>query len=216
MDGVSPVNPLSSSYLQSILTSALQGVGSTTGQTNNSLTGTDALSSVAQKPDSSRLSNFAQMLNTLQQLQQSDPAKYQQVTSQIAANLQTAANTATSNGNTSQAAQLNQLATDFTNASQSNALPSIQDLAKALGGGHGHHHHHMRSSSSDSDSASTTASGTSTAASSASASSTAVDDLSKLIASYLLNSTSSTQNTALDPMAIINNTLTTAGISLAQ
>ena len=31
---------------------------------------------------------------------------------------------------------------DFTNASKTNSLPNIQDLAQAMSGAHGHHHHH--------------------------------------------------------------------------
>jgi hypothetical protein len=96
-----------------------------------------------------RLSRFAQMLSSLQQLQQSDPAKYQQVTSQIATNLQTAAKAATADGNTSKAAELNQLANDFTNASQNNTLPNIQDLAQAAHGAHSHHHHHAHAAPAD-------------------------------------------------------------------
>jgi hypothetical protein len=69
------------------------------------------------------------MMSTLQQLQQSDPAKYQQVTKQIATNLTSAAQTAEAGGNTTAANQLNQLAADFTNASQSGQLPNVRDLA---------------------------------------------------------------------------------------
>ena len=121
------------------------------------MNGIDALSSVAQQPDNSRLSPFAQLMSTLQQLQQSDPAKYQQVTQQIATNLQSAAQTAQSDGNTTAATQLNQLAGDFTTASKSGQLPNIQDLAQAIGGGH-HHHHHAHAASADSDSTSSSAS----------------------------------------------------------
>jgi hypothetical protein len=57
--------------------------------------------------------------------------------------MQTAAATAQSNGNTTEASQLNQLATQFQNASQSGQLPSAQSLQQAgLGGHHGGHHHH--------------------------------------------------------------------------
>jgi hypothetical protein len=99
-----------------------------------------ASSALGQQPDTGQLSSFAQLISTLQQLQQSNPAQYQQVTQQIAANLQTAAQSAQAGGNTAAATQLNQLATDFTNASASDQLPNLQDLAKAVGGG-GHHQH---------------------------------------------------------------------------
>jgi hypothetical protein len=99
-----------------------------------------------QKPGA-QPSPFTQMLSALQQLQQSNPAGgYQQVTQQIAANLQTAAQTAQSNGNSAAAKQFTQLSKDFANASASGQLPNVQDLAQAVGGsgtssaGGGHHH----------------------------------------------------------------------------
>lgn len=98
--------------------------------------------------DASQLSPLAQLLSNLQQLEEQNPAQYQQVTAQIATNLQNAAKTAQSDGNTAQANQLSQLATDFQNASQTGQLPNIQDLGQAAGGGHHHHHHHSGSSSS--------------------------------------------------------------------
>src|SRR5277367_55158 len=141
------INGLSSSYLQSILSSAL---------TSNGVT-SNAFAPVTPQSDNGQLSPFAQIASTLQQLQQSNPTQYQQVTQQIAANLQTAAQTATADGNTTAANQLTQLSTDFTNASQSGQLPNIQDLAEAIGGGHHHHHHsHAASNDSDNDSANST------------------------------------------------------------
>jgi hypothetical protein len=96
-------------------------------------------SSVTQAPDSGRLSPFAQLVSTLQQLQQSNPAQFQQVASQIATNLKSAAQSAQSSGNPVAAGQLNQLATDFTSASATGQLPNLQDLAQALSAGHPHH-----------------------------------------------------------------------------
>lgn len=139
-------------------------------------------------------------MSTLQQLQQSNPAEYQQVTKQIATNLQSAAQTATADGNSTQATQLSQLATDFTNASQSGQLPNIQDLAQAVGGGHHHHgHHHATSNDADSDSSSSSSSGAS--------------QISQLLAAYQTNST---QGEANNPMAIIMNTLSSAGITASS
>jgi hypothetical protein len=195
------INPLSNSYLQSILGSMLQNTGLTTNNTNNSASGVSSLSAV-QQPDSGHLSPFAQLMSELQQLQQTDPAKYQQVTAQIATNLQSAAQTAQSDGNTTAANQLNQLATDFTNASKSGQLPNVQDLAQAIGGGH-HHHHHAHAASADSDASSST---DTTAASNT----TASQMLSQLLAAF---QASETQSSALDPMSIITNTLTQAGIT---
>ncbi len=190
------INPLSNSYLQSILGSALRNASSTTGQTSNSLSGIDASSVV--KPDKSRLSPFAQLMSMLQQLQQSDPAKYQQVTQQIAANLKTAAQTATSEGNATAANQLTQLSSDFSSASQSGQIPNVQDLAQATGAHHHHHHHHSASASSD---------GSSSANSS---SSSASQMLNRLLSDLQANSS---QSDALNPASIIFNTLSNAGIS---
>lgn len=194
------INNLTSSYLQSVLNTTLQSTGLTTNTTGNTLNST-AVSSVAPQPDNGQLSPFAQLMSTLQQLQQSDPAKYQQVTQQIATNLQNAAQTAQSNGNSTAANQLNQLATDFTNASKSGQLPNIQDLAQALGGHHRHHHGHHA----DADSSSS--------ASSTSSSSTSTQTLGQLLSAFQSNGT---QNTSLNPMAIIMNTLSTAGISVSN
>ena len=108
---------LGTNYIQSLLGSS----NSTSGTTNNSTN----VSSLSALTDNSQLSPFAQLMNTLQQLQQSNPTQYKQVTQDIATNLQKAATTAQSEGNTSLAAQLNQLSTDFTNASQSGQLPNV-------------------------------------------------------------------------------------------
>ena len=191
---MSIINNLSSSFLQSVVSTALQGTGVTTKASAKSIGGIGAAS------DNGQLSPFAQLMSTLQQLQQSDPAKYQQITQQIATNLQSAAQTDLANGNPAAANQLNQLATDFTNASKSGQLPSVQDLAQAIGG---HHHHHHHSASADpaanaANSSSGTASGTSS------------QSLSQLLSSFQANGTSTDP---LNPMSIILNTLSDAGIS---
>ncbi|MBZ5608966.1 MAG: hypothetical protein LAP38_11955 [Acidobacteriia bacterium] len=190
------INNLSSNYLQSVLGSALQNSGLTTGTAGSSGT-----SSVALQTDQRQLSPFAQVMSALQQLQQSDPAKYQQVTKQIAANLQSAAQTAQAEGNTTEANRLSQLAQDFTSASQSGQLPNIQDLAKAIGGHH-HHHHHAHAPSSDPDGDSS--------ASNASSSASTSQTLSQLLSAFQANAG---QNDSLNPVAIILNTLSDAGIS---
>jgi len=142
------VNNFSPSYLQSIVASALQGTSSAA----NASTSVDAASSTV-STDAGQLSPFAQMLSMLQQLQQSDPAKYQQVTAQIATNLDKACQTAAADGNTTAAARLEQLSKDFGDASKSGQLPNVQDLAQAVHGhhhGHGHHHHAAASDNSPS------------------------------------------------------------------
>jgi hypothetical protein len=186
-DGMSTnsINNLSSSYLQSILENALQSNGVTNNQSNHTLS---ALQSLTNQPDIGQLSPFAQLASTLQQLQQSNPTPYQQVTQTIATNLTTAAQTAATDGNTGAAAQLTQLASDFTSASKTGQLPNLQDLAQATGGttGHngtngasGHHHHHHHHSEAASSSSSTT----------------------------------SSDDSSLNPLNIIAQTLTSAGIT---
>jgi len=86
-------------------------------------------------------------MSSLQQLQQTNPSEYQQITQQISTNLASAAQTAQTDGNATAATSLNQLSTDFSSASKSDQLPSVQDLAQAIGGGHHHHHFHAGSSS---------------------------------------------------------------------
>jgi hypothetical protein len=195
----SPIHSLTNGYVQSVLKSVLQNAGLTIDQANKSLA--SAGTTATQTQDNNNLSPFAQVMSELQQLQQSNPTKYQQVTQQIATNLTAAAQTATTAGNTTAASQLTQLATDFTNASTSGQLPNISDLAKAVSGQH-HHHHHGGHFFPVSDA---TPIGASTSTSSTNTSQT----MSQLLST--LQSTA-TQNSALDPMSIILNTLSSAGI----
>lgn len=201
------ISNLSSSYLQQALASALQNAGITNaGSTSN----TGATAAASQSPDSTQLSPFAKLASTLQQLQQSDPAKYKQVTEQVAVNLQSAAQTATSQGNTSAASQLSQLATDFTNASQSGQLPNLQDLAQAVGSsGGGHHHHHHAAAASGSASSSGAASQATTQ--------TTSQATSQLLSSLVQTGDSqSTQSASVDPGAIILKALSDAGINVTN
>ena len=192
---MSSINNLTSSYLQSILSSTLLNAGV---MQNGTTTTSINASPVIQPGDNSSLSPLAQLMSTLQQLQQSDPSKYQQVTQQIASNLQSAAQTAQSQGNTTAASQFNQLSQDFTNASQSAQLPNASDLAKAAHGHHHYHHFHGGSSSSTSDSS------TNNSSSSTSTSSTGS------------SSGETAQSNALNPMSIIWNTLSQAGITTSR
>jgi hypothetical protein len=189
MGPISSIYNLSSSYLQSLFSSTLQNTSST--GNSSSTTGTTGTSSVTAQPENGQLSPFAQVMSTLQQLQESNPTEYQQVTQQIATNLQSAAQTATAEGNATQATQLNQLATDFTSASQSGQLPNVQDLAQAIGGGH-HHHHHFHAQSSDT-------SGTS--------------QLDQQLAAFQSNSAPSETT---NPMSIIMSTLSSAGFGTSN
>jgi hypothetical protein len=191
------MNNLSNNYLQSILNNAVQNSG-----LNSNSANAVGSSPAALPTDNQQLSPFAQLVGQLQQLQQSDPAKYQQVTQQIATNLQSAAQTAQAGGNTKAASQLNQLSTDFSNASTSGQLPSLQDLAQATTGHHHHGggHHHAHAAKSDPDSSSTDP--------------TNISSLSQTLGQLLWGlQTDGTANSSLDPMAIILNTLSSAGLS---
>jgi hypothetical protein len=206
------VNNLSG-YLQSVLSNALQATGSTTSTTGQNLNGVNT-PSVQSQPDSTQLSPFAQLLSELQQLLQSDPTKYQQVTQQIATNLQSAAQTDQGNGNTTAANQLTQLATDFSEASQSGQLPSVSDLAKAAGGGH--HHHRAGSASANSNGENGSSASNSTSDSSSSSSTGSSLDTSLLVNQYLAGlQASGTQSDPQNPLGIILNTLSSAGISIS-
>jgi hypothetical protein len=185
MGSISSLTSLSNTYLQSLLGSTQQG----------SLSGASSgTSSVATQSENGQLSPFAQLMSTLQHLQQSNPTEYKQVTGQIATNLQTAAKAATADGNSTAANQLDSLAADFSNASQSGQPLNVQDIAQAAGGGH-HHHHHGHAASSDTASSDTDASST---------------QLNQALSAFQANST---PNAATDPMAIIMNTLSSAGIT---
>jgi hypothetical protein len=107
--------------------------------------------SVSQPPsDSPDISPAAQFLSMLQKIQQTNPAMFQQIVSQITTKLQTAAKNAAIHGDPSRADQLNQLASQFQTAAGNGQLPSVQTLQEAgLAGHHGHHHgvHHTGQSS---------------------------------------------------------------------
>ena len=193
---ISPLNPLSSGFLQSIVGTALNAAGLSPSQSGSA-------SSSTQQTDAGQLSPFSQLLSTLQQLQESNPSQYQQVTAQIATNLQTAAQTATSQGNTSAATELTQLSQDFSQASKTDQLPSVQDLAQAIGGHHhGHHHYHGSGGSNNNDNNSDS-----------SDSITGNTTLSQLLSLFQSNAAQSNASNALDPLSIIDNTLTSAGIT---
>jgi hypothetical protein len=76
----------------------------------------------------------------------------------------------------------------------------MQDLAQAIG--RHHHHHHVEAASADSANTPST-----------SLTSSASQMLSQLLGAYQTNAT---QNAATDPLAIIMNTLSSAGISGTQ
>jgi hypothetical protein len=78
------------------------------------------------------ISGPGQLLSNLQELQTQDPTKFQQVTSQIAGQLQTAAQQTQG----PQSTFLSNLATKFENVANGGSLSQLQS-------GHHHHHHHQ-------------------------------------------------------------------------
>lgn len=139
---MSAIGNISSSLLNQLFTQV--SPGSSLNSNSGGISSLSATQFIAPS-DQGQLSPLGAILSSLQQLQQTNPTKYQQVTQQIATNLQAAAGTAAKVGNTAQANQLNQLASDFADASKTGQLPNIQDLAKAVGGHH-HHGHHSQAS----------------------------------------------------------------------
>jgi hypothetical protein len=95
--------------------------------------------SLAPAQDGAPISPLARALSQLQQLAQTNPSQFQQITTNIVDQLHKAAQNATSTGNATQAAQLNELADQFQNAAANGQIPSPQQLQQA---GVGHHHHH--------------------------------------------------------------------------
>jgi hypothetical protein len=120
---IGPLIHLATGYIQSLFTGA---VGSSSTSNSASTKTTSA--------NTGQLSPFAQVLSSLQDLEQSNPSQYRQVTQQIASNLKSASQSATAAGNAPLGSRLTQLATDFNNASTSGQLPNVQDLAQAIGG----------------------------------------------------------------------------------
>jgi len=124
---------------------------------------TDTSTSTPQT-DGTQLSPFAQVVSTLQHLQESDPAKYSAVAQQIANNLTTAAQNVTS-GNQAATTQLTQLASAFTTASQNGKLPDLSRSGQVSGDSSAHHHRHSHAKSTDSGASANSASTSSSATS---------------------------------------------------
>ncbi len=195
MGTISTNNSLSS-YLQT-LENGLQVDGATNQQTTNT-TSSLLTPSTASTSDGGQLSPLAQVVSVLQNLQESNPTEYAQIIGQIAANLQSAAQTAKASGNTAVSQDLTQLASAFTTASQTGQLPQFQNQSQDSNQGsgqhaHGHHHHHGGDMSSTS-----TSSGTATATGASSATDSA------------FSSTATANST--NPISIIFNTLQNAGL----
>jgi len=203
---VNALSNIANPYIQSLTNAAMSALNSFQNTIGNGVSGSTAIP----QDGSPQLSPFAQLMSTLQQLEQSNPTQYGQVTQQIAANLQSASQTAMASGNTAQAQQLTTLANDFTNASTSGQLPNVSDLAQAVSG-HGHHHHHFHGSWSGSASSN---SGSGSAGSTSSANSgAAAQSLSQLFGAYAGNTA---EGDTLNPLNIIMNTLESDGITMGN
>lgn len=180
---IAPLINLASGYIQSLFSNTKSA----------SPSGGPSTIGSGSAQDGSQPGSFAQILSSLQQLQQSSPIQYQTVTHQISSNLQTAAQSAAVNGDTALANQLNQLSTDFNSASTSSQLPSVQDLAQAIGVGGHHRHHHGGVSS-----------GTSA--------SSGASNVNEFLQSISASQTGSNGNTSPSAFSIIDNTLSSIGL----
>jgi hypothetical protein len=98
----------------------------------------EALGSAPTPAASTTVSKPGELLSKLSQLLQQDPAKFKQVTQQIAGELKTAAQSATG----PQASFLSKLSDDFATASSSGSLASLQPAQGSSAGASGAHHHH--------------------------------------------------------------------------
>jgi hypothetical protein len=181
---ISPLTSTVQDYLPSILSIGNRNPGLASGTGLSGL----GLPSIGMPLDQGGMSPFAQMLSTLQQLRQTNPAAYQQLAQQISTNLGKAAQQAQSQGKTTAANQLDKLAADFSQASRTDQLPSIPDLSRAFGV-----HRHLRAEG-DGDGSST---------------STGAGSLSSQATSAFLASL--TQSSALNPATIIMDTISGAG-----
>jgi hypothetical protein len=130
---IQPIAPLS---LESTLRATLKDALAPIENAASSATGSTATPPATQ-PDSSQLSPLAKLVGALDNLQKTDPSKYTHLTQQIATKLQTAAQAAQTQGNSSEAKQLSALASDFSSASktgQTSALIENLTSATATGG----------------------------------------------------------------------------------
>lgn len=113
---------LSTAYLRELRGNALESTGVAA---MSSAYGAHDGGSGAQS-DSSELSPLAHLAGLLEELRESDRARYKDVTARIAANLRAAAQAGGQGGNL-----LNRLAADFMTASETGEMPDLDDLAEA-------------------------------------------------------------------------------------
>jgi hypothetical protein len=121
--------------------------------------------SSASSSGSADLSDAAKFFSKLENLSQTDPAKFKRLTTQISSELQTAAQGATG----SQATFLSDLANQFQTASQTGSVSPLHPPSTSQPAAGGHHHHHHAHYQSSSDASSTASDGLLSAVSSNSA-----------------------------------------------
>jgi hypothetical protein len=127
----------------SAITNALSYLPQPVGSIANaagSLFGSGAASSSSSTPGSfpsatTQLSPVGSLVNQLQQVLQSNPAKFAKVTAAISTKLQKAAGQVQAKGDTALANKLNKLAQAFQTASRTGQMPSLSSLQAALTGG---------------------------------------------------------------------------------
>ncbi len=136
---ISPISQIATSLIQPV-TSLLSSATTTSTGSSSSAIQTDA---------DPQISGAAKFLNVLQLLATSNPTEFKQITSQISNQLTQAATDAKSQGDTTDASQLTNLASQFNTASQTGQLPSslLNQSSQTSATGttsahHGHHHHH--------------------------------------------------------------------------
>lgn len=80
----------------------------------------------APQQDSAHVSGFAKLIEQLEDLQESDPAKFKEVAGEIATRLEDAAQLAAESGDTRQEKLLNELAAKFKESAETGAMPDLR------------------------------------------------------------------------------------------
>ena len=126
---ISSLSGLSGGHIHSLFGAGLNRTRFARSMSGSQTNGVEA--GLTMPKDEQQLSPFAQMLSTLQKLQQTDTNKYRLVAQEIAADLQKAS-ASVDPADQDTANQLNRLSSDFSQAAQTGQLPDIQDLATAF------------------------------------------------------------------------------------
>ena len=125
---------MSLSAITSMLSCLPQPVGSIA-NVASSLFGSNPASSSATSSTpatTSQLSSVGSLINQLQQVLQSNPAKFSKVTAAISTRLQKTASQFQANGDTALSNKLNALAQEFQTASQTGQMPSLTSLQAVI------------------------------------------------------------------------------------